>query len=126
MSIIKGKLRILSETTVAFMCPGCGELHQVWISQPANAVWGYNNNPDAPTFTPSILVRGVRNDLTDEQWAEYDKLDVAADREKILADSRFNFVCHSFVKDGLIQFLNDCTHRLAGQTVDLPDLEEKR
>jgi hypothetical protein len=30
-------------------------------------------------------------------------------------------VCHSFVTDGRIQFLSDCTHELAGQTVDLPD-----
>jgi hypothetical protein len=29
-------------------------------------------------------------------------------------------VCHSFVVDGRIQFLGDCTHHLAGQTVDLP------
>ena len=25
--------------------------------------------------------------------------------------------------DGRIQFLGDCTHHLAGQTVDLPDFE---
>jgi hypothetical protein len=30
-------------------------------------------------------------------------------------------VCHSFVTDGRIQFLNDCTHPLAGQTVDIPE-----
>ena len=30
-------------------------------------------------------------------------------------------VCHSFVTDGRIQFLGDCTHSLAGQTVDLPE-----
>jgi len=29
--------------------------------------------------------------------------------------------CHSYVTDGRIQFLNDCTHDLAGQTVDLPE-----
>jgi len=32
--------------------------------------------------------------------------------------------CHSFVTDGRIQFLNDCSHALAGQTVDLPDMPE--
>lgn len=32
-------------------------------------------------------------------------------------------VCHSFVTDGRIQFLNDCTHALAGQTVELPEVE---
>ena len=30
--------------------------------------------------------------------------------------------CHSFVTDGRIQFLADCTHPLAGQTVDLPEV----
>lgn len=29
-------------------------------------------------------------------------------------------VCHSFIRDGQIQFLSDCTHALAGQTVPLP------
>lgn len=31
-------------------------------------------------------------------------------------------VCHSFVRDGRIQFLADCTHAMAGQTVDLPEV----
>lgn len=30
-------------------------------------------------------------------------------------------VCHSFVKNGTIQFLGDCTHKLVNQTVPLPD-----
>jgi hypothetical protein len=29
--------------------------------------------------------------------------------------------CHSFVKDGFIQYLNDCEHELKGKTVELPD-----
>lgn len=32
-------------------------------------------------------------------------------------------VCHSFIKDGMIQFLSDCEHSLAGQTVVLPEIE---
>lgn len=28
-------------------------------------------------------------------------------------------VCHSFVRNGTIQYLNDCTHNLAGKTVDM-------
>jgi len=31
-------------------------------------------------------------------------------------------ICHSFITDGKIQFLSDCTHHLAGQTVDLNDI----
>lgn len=33
-------------------------------------------------------------------------------------------VCHSFVQEGKIQFLSDCGHALAGQTVPMID-EEK-
>lgn len=31
--------------------------------------------------------------------------------------------CHSFVTDGEIKFLKDCSHDLAGKTVSLPDLD---
>ncbi len=31
--------------------------------------------------------------------------------------------CHSFIEKGKIRFLPDCTHSLAGQTVDLPENE---
>jgi hypothetical protein len=30
--------------------------------------------------------------------------------------------CHIFVRDGKIQFLNDCTHELAGKTVPMEPL----
>lgn len=32
-----------------------------------------------------------------------------------------NSVCHSVVTDGKIAFCSDCTHEMAGKTVDLPD-----
>jgi hypothetical protein len=65
------------------------------------AQWGWNGSLDKPTFTPSILVK-----------ANY------------TSPNRLDDICHSFVTDGKIQFLGDCTHELAGQTVDLPDWEE--
>lgn len=34
------------------------------------------------------------------------------------------YVCHSFIKDGQIQYLDDCTHRLKNQTVPLKPYEE--
>ncbi|WP_366931121.1 hypothetical protein [Microbacterium sp.] len=34
--------------------------------------------------------------------------------------------CHSFVRDGRIEYLTDCTHPLAGGQVDLPELEAER
>lgn len=32
--------------------------------------------------------------------------------------------CHSYVRNGHVEFLSDCTHELAGQTVELPDLPD--
>lgn len=56
--------------------------------------WHWDGRTDLPTISPSILV--TRPGLPGQ--------------------------CHSFVTDGRIQFLGDCTHPLAGQTVDLPDV----
>ncbi|MCA0947337.1 ammonia monooxygenase [Salipiger pacificus] len=98
---------------VAFMCPGCRMMHQVGVGEGPGPRWGYNGNPDAPTFSPSIKVKGTER-LTDQQHAA------------IMRGEPFEpatLLCHSFVREGRIQFLNDCSHALAGQTVDLPDID---
>lgn len=33
-------------------------------------------------------------------------------------------ICHSYITDGRIKFLDDCWHPLKGQEVDLPDYAE--
>lgn len=78
--------------------------------------WTYNGNPDAPTFTPSVLCQGkqTEKDASGRWTGEWVR---GPDGEPL------PFVCHSFITDGRIQFLGDCTHALAGQTVDLPDWE---
>jgi hypothetical protein len=99
---------------VMFRCPGCKTGHQVRVDPAFGSVWGYNGNPDAPTFTPSILVRGHKYTYgPDGEWDGWAK---DADGKPIPS------VCHSFVTDGRIQFLGDCTHALAGQTVPLPEM----
>jgi len=121
MSIIEGKLRRLSDDMVAFMCPGCETLHQINTDATHRPAWQYNGNPEAPTFKPSILVRTGHyskfHKPGDGCWCTYD--DKHPDDPSGFACG----ICHSFVTDGRIQFLGDCTHELAGQTVDLPDIE---
>lgn len=63
--------------------------------------WGFNGDYDCPTFTPSL-----------NTWWGGEGSGIPLHR------------CHSFITDGKIQFLGDCTHELVGQTVDLPELEE--
>lgn len=128
MSALSPILRSVEGGRVAFWCPGCNEAHQVTVVQVGprgtervGPCWGYNGNPDAPTFTPSILVRAVRIDGGDAELERIlDEYKLPEDRERMLADKRINTVCHSFVTEGQIQFLSDCTHALAGQTVPLP------
>jgi hypothetical protein len=84
-------------------------------------VWGYNGDPERPTFTPSVLFR-VGHFIPGHQgpscWCTFnEKRRAEGKREASFTCG----VCHSFVTDGRIQFLGDCTHELAGQTVELPD-----
>lgn len=88
-------------------CPGCESMHQVHFGGTTEPRWDFDGNIDAPTISPSLLVRGV-------QWsAEYPEMqkprhNVAAGQET---------VCHSFIRAGQWEYLSDCTHPLAGQTV---------
>ena len=57
--------------------------------------WKFNNDLVRPTISPSVL--------NHQPWQENGTR------------------CHCFVRDGKIQFLNDCTHDLKGQTVEMID-----
>lgn len=79
-------------------CPGCGITHGLCIFNTSpGPLWGWNGSLESPTFTPSLLCNG-----------DY-------------PESR----CHSFITDGKIQFLSDCYHSLAGQTVELPEYDQQ-
>jgi hypothetical protein len=117
MSQLSACLRSMGDGLVGFWCPGCAELHMIntdVTDRPNYPVWDFDGNADAPTFSPSINVTGVRC-MTDDEYRR------AMAGEHIKPTPR---VCHSFVRAGHIQFLGDCTHTLAGQTVALPDLPE--
>lgn len=58
--------------------------------------WSFDGDVARPTVSPSILVDGFINE----------------------APVR----CHSFIRGGRIEFLSDCAHKLAGQTVELPEV----
>lgn len=109
MSALGSKLRKLEGGRVAFMCPGCKQAHHVTVD--GSRGWTFNGSGDRPTFSPSVLVKGTVP-ITDEEHA------------RIMAGEAVKptpLVCHSFVTDGRIRFLNDCTHDLAGETIDLPN-----
>lgn len=107
---------------VSFECPGCGYSHMMPTPQyngyNGKCVWGFNDNFNKPTFTPSILYR------TGHYIPEWNGKGCWCSYNKEHPDCRFECViCHSFVTDGKIQFLTDCTHHLAGKIVELPDIK---
>ena len=55
-----------------------------------DARWTFNADRELPTFTPSLVTK------------------IGEDR-----------ACHLFLREGVLQFLNDCWHDLAGKHVPL-------
>lgn len=119
MGALSKKLRSLEGGRLAFWCPGCNEAHHVTVGDGPGPRWNWNGDVDRPTFTPSVRVSSghYASDHHDDCWCTYEV------RFGEPAPFRCG-VCHSFVTDGRIQFLGDCTHALAGQTVDVPDWPE--
>ena len=73
-------------------CPGCQTHHGVPVV--GGRVWRWNDSYDLPTLNPSVIVHGAEPHIR----------------------------CHCFVREGRIQFLADCRHALAGQTVVMEEL----
>ncbi len=97
---------------LVFFCPGCKDTHT--ISTKTN-MWSYNNNPINPTFHPSVLITSGHYlpNHTGECWCTYNA--------KHEIKSSFTCKrCHSFITEGSIKFLSDCSHSLASQTVEIP------
>jgi len=104
------------DNRLLFWCPGCKTSHTITHGNPG-ATWNWNGDIDKPSFTPSILAKQghyAYNEPRDKCWCTYNK-DHPNDPSPFTCQH-----CHSFITDGRIQFLSDCTHELAGQTVDLP------
>lgn len=87
---------------LAFICPGCKSefgsgLHMLPVNtDKTSPAWSWDGNLEAPTLSPSILTHASGKQPQ----------------------------CHSFLRNGIFEFLSDCTHPLAGQHVPIPDLPD--
>jgi hypothetical protein len=89
-------------------CPGCKSLHAIDVGgdRAVGPQWTFDGSMDSPTFHPSI-----RNFTTYDD--DGNPLPAGTDRT----------LCHYFIKNGHIEFCNDCgEHNLGGQTVPLPEI----
>jgi hypothetical protein len=112
--------QLANQMGYTWWCPGCKCTHAVNVHSPRPPSWGFNNNVEAPTFTPSVLARGIKQDLTDKQLEQYDLDCERLEHDELLAHPVYGERCHVFITNGQIQFLDDCTHALKGQTVPIP------
>lgn len=87
------------EVYIRYACPGCKHDHAV----PA-VRWNWNEDMEKPTLSPSVrhfIPHGGR---------------------KGSADYSEETLCHYFIREGRIEFCGDCKHTLAGQTIELPEV----
>jgi hypothetical protein len=96
-------------TRLYMWCPGCDDLHAVEVSAPNR--WTWDGNLESPTVSPSILVEDV-------QW----KPEYGFHKPTHHVAPGDPTRCHSFVKQGRWEFLDDCTHHLTGQTAPMVPL----
>lgn len=83
----------------SFFCPGCCKEHAVMTKQEngyAHPIWAFNGDVDKPTFSPSVAVVSYNKEV----------------------ETR----CHSFIREGRIEYLPDSDHSLAGQTIEMIDV----
>ena len=83
-------------------CNGCDGKHYINTKERNhnNALWRFNGDVSVPTFTPSVNISGKYED----------------DGMEIL------YRCHFTITSGTMKYESDCTHSLAGTTIELPDL----
>ena len=99
----KGKPTERSGKRHMYFCPGCDSIHSVTVNplkQANGAGWEFTGTLEKPTYSPSQLT----------SWTQ--------------GDNNIKFVCHTFIREGMIQFLDDCTHHLKGQTVPMVELPD--
>jgi hypothetical protein len=80
------------------------------------AQWHFDGNLESPTFSPSVLSR--IGPLTDAGAVEHYR----ARGHNVQIGGQT--VCHSFIRGGKIEYLGDCTHPLAGHTIELDEIGE--
>ncbi len=107
------RLRSTAEGRWEYWCQGCKEIHRIGPS------WEFNGNVESPTFARSVLVTSghyAPGWTGPSCWCTY---------KKEHPDCEFECSrCHTFIRNGMVEFLSDCTHELAGQTLPLPEIPE--
>lgn len=95
-------------TGISHWCPACGEVHNFSLKPTENgSCWRWNGNIVAPSFMPSMSITRMKpmDGKPQNAWPLVSR-------------------CHYWLKNGKLEFLADCTHRMKGVTMSLPPLPD--
>jgi len=90
-------------TRLYVWCPGCDQLHGIVVTGELpgdDTCWEWDRDEEHPTFSPSLLV-------TTKGY-----------------DGKPDTVCHSFIRNGVWEFLSDSFHVWKGKKHDMVDLPD--
>ena len=107
--------KLVNVDSIRWWCPGCERRHTVPTKQLAPDGWDFNGDYDKPTLSPSVLV-----------YSHLALIDPNLEGDALTAPENVRQTpnCHTFIRDGRIEFLSDCTHALAGATVAMEPVSE--
>lgn len=96
MRVLSDKLALGMPDEPLVWCHGCESLHRFNVNAP--------------------------NAFTGARWSWNGDAEKPTFSPSLVVESGVR--CHSFLRDGVWEFLSDCTHSIAGQRVPLPDLPD--
>lgn len=94
--------RLHGGRTRIFMCPACNVAHIFAVDLPSGNGWTFNDDYAAPTCAPSLAIRRP------------------VVKGGKVSKGQHQTLCHLFLREGVIDYCNDCPHPLAGERVALP------
>jgi hypothetical protein len=83
-------------------CPACKTPHAF------DKRWTFNGNHEAPTFRNSML---RQDHAFNETTGKY--------------DGPVKYTCHSYLTDGVWEYLKDCSHEMKSKKVPAPDWDTR-
>lgn len=92
--------------TLVHWCPGCNHAHFFPIEKKQEngaGPWRWNGDAVNPTFDPSMHISHAEYVDADGDWHPYQS------------------ICHYNLVNGMIQFLEDCRHSMAGKVLPIPE-----
>lgn len=143
-----------AERSIITWCPGCDCLHPFTVALEGDVpqrgdsterpTWDWDGNMESPTFSPSMLVYSTvhlcegehepavcpnpddcgqpGHMILNDDWRENDNRVLGHPTPHTREPAHGN--CHSFLRAGQWEFLSDCAHSLAGQTVPMVPLPD--